>query len=121
MISFEGEKGYDKFFEEAEPLILSHWNEVGSHREILPFNPQHSVYRFLETAGRLFMLVARDEGRIIGYFFVIIAPHPRSITKTIANDDIVYASPEYRDQLLGYRLTKEALKFSRERAHVVNF
>jgi GNAT superfamily N-acetyltransferase len=121
MISFAWETGYDEFYEEAKELILAHWNEVGTHREVLPFNPRHDVYRHLEKLRLLEMLVARDAEKIVGYFFIIYAQHPRSITKIIANDDVVYADPKYRGEMLGYRLTKLALERAKRNAHIVAF
>jgi GNAT superfamily N-acetyltransferase len=121
MISFEWEKGYDRFYAEAEPLIRAHWNEVGTHRDILQLNPRHDAYRFLEKSGNLEMLVARCDGAIIGYFFLIFTQHPRDISKILAQDDIVYAKPEYRRQLLGFTLTKIALARAETRGFIVAF
>ena len=62
---------YDTFIAEAAPMTLKHWSEVGSHRSILRFDPNHEVYRALDRAGRLHILVVRVDGQLAGYLFVI--------------------------------------------------
>lgn len=121
MITFSWENNYDQFYAEAETLCKAHWNEVGSHRDVLPFNPRHEVYRHLSRTGTLKILVARDEKEMVGYFFLIFGPHPRSVEKTLAQDDIIYAKPEYRKHFLGFRLTKIAAETAQKHAHIVSF
>jgi len=115
MITYSWEPGYDKFYTEAKDLIAAHWNEVGSHRDILTLRPRHDVYRRLEDNGALEILVARDSGKMIGYFFLLFSPHPRDVEVVIAQDDIIYANPAYRREWVGYKLLKLAVSRATER------
>ena len=112
---------YESFIAEAAPMTLEHWSEVGSHRSVLRFNPNHDVYRALDRAGRLHILVARVDGQLAGYLFVITAPHPRDQQATLAKDDIFYAAPRYRRLRLGPLMIASALEYLRGRAVIVFF
>lgn len=134
MITYAWERGYDAFWEEAHPLITAHWNEVGTHRDILTLNPRHDVYRKLESVNGLHILVARSDrtsdlllsdhssisadrnsdGPIIGYLFIIATSHPRDISARLVQDDIIYVRPEYRRFLVGFALLRRALLKARE-------
>jgi hypothetical protein len=122
MIIISEETDYMKFYIEAQELILTHWEEVGTHRNVLSLNPNHEIYEHLERAGKLVILVARDSRlALIGYFTMIINTHPRDKTKIIAQDDAIYASKPYRKEFLGYKLTKAALEIAEARADIIAF
>jgi GNAT superfamily N-acetyltransferase len=99
-------RGYAAFLEEAAPLISDHWEEVGSFREVLSLNPMHDAYIRLEKGGHFHILVARNEERMVGYFTLIIIPHPRDQTKLLGKEDAIYVKPEYRGSLIGYKMMK---------------
>lgn len=123
MITFSIEPGYDKFYAEAEPLILEHWAEVGRHNDVLTLNIQHGVYQYLDANDMMDIIVARDEqGVMVGYFFLLLTKHPRDITKLLARDDITYVKPSHRRDWAGYKMLKFALNRAIERgAFVVSF
>lgn len=101
---------YDDFIAEAWPLIRAHWNEVGSHRDVLRLDPDHERYRALEKVGALHILTARLDGKIIGYMFVLVTRHPRDRGAIAATDDVIYAAPQYRRHHVGAKMLREALR-----------
>jgi GNAT superfamily N-acetyltransferase len=113
MISFNWEYGWDKFYNEAENLLRAHFTESASHKEILDFNNNHEAYRQLEKAGRLLILIVREEGAIVGYLTLITGPCPRDIAKTMIQDDIIYSVPRLRKKLIGYKMIAYALNFAK--------
>ena len=110
MIEFTIEPGYDKFWAEAEHLIVAHWNEVGNHRDVLTLNPRHEVYRALEVRGELDIIMAREDGVLKGYFFLLYTQHPRDVSVKMAMDDIMYLTPSARKNWAGYKMIKFALE-----------
>lgn len=122
MITIAEEFDYKKFYAEAHGLILAHWEEVGTHKDILSLNPNHEVYLHLQKVNKLIILTARNSsGRMVGYFTMIINIHPRDKSKIIAQDDAIYAAPSYRKEFLGYKLTKAALEIAELRADIIAF
>ena len=113
-IGLTWDKTYDEFLNEALMLIVNHWHEVGSHRDVLRLNPDHNRYRQLELGGFLHILCATDRQKIVGYMFVMLLPHPRDKNAIIGRDDVFYVTPEYRRRGVGLLLLKEALRFLEE-------
>lgn len=109
-ISYQWGMRYDAFISEAWPLIEAHWNEVGSHRDILSLDPDHERYRKLEQIGALHILTARHGKRLVGYFFVLTVQHPRDRGALAGHDDVIYVTPEYRPRFVGARLIEHALE-----------
>lgn len=105
---------YDDFIAEAWPLIRAHWHEVGTHRDVLRLDPDHGRYRRLEEVGALHILVARVDGKIAGYFFMLITPHPRDRQATVGADDIMYAVPAFRRHRIGPRMLAAAMERCRQ-------
>jgi hypothetical protein len=113
---------YAEFWWEAEPLAREHWKEVGTHNDILDFDPDHERYVALENIGMLHILTARDEGVLVGYFFVGILRHPHDRKCLIGTDMLVYCRPQYRRELLGPLMYDAAEKKLEELgAHIVMF
>jgi GNAT superfamily N-acetyltransferase len=110
---------YDAFLREAWPLIRPHWNEVGTHRDVLRLDPDHERYRRLAAAGMLHILTARLDGEVVGYVFLIIGPHARDKGATVAKDDVYYVRPDCRRLRLGVAFIEEILSYVGDKAHVV--
>lgn len=110
MLKLAWEPGYDRFYNEAKTMARKHWDEVGSHKEILDFNPDHNRYRALERADVLKILCARVDGKLIGYLLVLTMMHPRDIEASTASDDSIYVDPAYRKLMVGPKMIRMALK-----------
>ena len=122
VITYELGLKYDDFLVEARQMVVDHWNEVGSHREILSLNPNHDKYRALERAGVLSILAARDDGRLIGYLFLLVMRHMRDQDAVVGQHDAFYVIPEYRRHMVGPRLLVSALKiFDNSGVNIVLF
>ena len=116
MIRYEWGMPYDEFAVRAAPLIQAHWDEVGSHRDILTLNPNHDRYRGAEKMGIMHLLTAWDGPRMAGYLIAFITAHSRDREATLgALNDVIYTVPEYRSRLVGYRMLQNALDLMDER------
>jgi hypothetical protein len=115
-------ESYDAFRREAQPLIERHWNEVGSHRDILRLNIDHDRYLFLEKSKIFHLLTARDRGHLIGYFGVSVIPYPRDKDARLGVDEFIYAMPEYRRHYVGLEMVERGEKYLGELGcHIVAF
>ena len=118
MISLTWGMGYNDFISEAWPLIRAHWAEVGSHRDVLRLDPDHDAYRRLETAGRLHVLTARIDTKLVGYLFALTIPHARDKSAIVGRNDIMYAAPQYRRYRVGPKMIEEAMRYLEHDLHV---
>ena len=103
---------FDLWLGEASPMVRAHWQEVGSHRDVLSLQPQHELYRRAERAGALHILTARVDHDLAGYLFLLTMPHPRDRGAVLARDDIFYVSPRYRRLRLGVAMIEEAIGYA---------
>lgn len=95
---------YADFWREVEQMAGRHWNEVGSHRDVLRFLPDHAKYQAAEKMGQLTILTARAEGKLIGYLVVAVMGHLRDRSKRVMVEDLFYVEPMYRRYRVGPKL-----------------
>lgn len=96
MITFHIER-FSDVYDEMYPLLVEHYDEISQHKEQgIPLEPQANVYQARDDAGQLLMVIARDAGRIIGYFVAIIAPALHYQSCLTCSPDIFYVKQEYR-------------------------
>lgn len=102
--------GYAKFFQEIaiKGLLSEHWDEVGTHRDVLHLDPDHDRYIGLEKAGSLIILSARHHGVMVGYMILLFMRHPRDRSAMVMTDDAIYCLPAYRRSMLGPKLMDRA-------------
>lgn len=93
MLTFAREDVAD-VWDEVQGLIVAHHREVGVPSWTL--SPSREKYVGLCEAGVGRLHTLRDEGTLIGYSFVIIAPHIHYAEPLIAFQDVLYVSPKYR-------------------------
>lgn len=97
--------------DEAKPLLNSHWGEIALNKDKIKLNPDWDAYESLEVQGKLKIFTARDDGRLVGYFVVIVGVNLHYKDHLFASNDILYLSPEYRKGFTGIKLIKFAEKY----------
>lgn len=102
------------FYDEAAPLLKSHWDEIAKNKQLLYINTDMGAYQRAEDAKRLVIVTARSGFRLVGYFVWALNPHPHYKHVTVAEEDLHYLLPEFRKGLNGYLLIKEALKAAKD-------
>ena len=83
-------------YEEAFPLLEKHYLELALNQDRVPLKPKLSVYVELEARGELLIMVAREEGKIVGYFSGFIRSHLHYETMTVCSMDIFYIAQDKR-------------------------
>lgn len=101
MIKIRVEK-YSDCRDELIPLVGRQWQEMPFDAGI-GLSPDEPTYRALDEAGKLILLIARDQNRLVGYFVAFVSRHPHYDMLTAAMD-IYYLLPEFRSALNGIRL-----------------
>lgn len=109
MISFNVENWND-VKEESSSLWELHWDEVGQNKVRMKLNPDLDKLDRLNSLGMLHIVIARNDGRLIGYHASVIDTlmHYRHILA--AKGDLYWLHPEYRKGSTGIKLLKEVEK-----------
>lgn len=81
------------------PLLRAHRNELATHPDIMPLEPQVDAYKALEKAGKLLSLVLEhSEAGIVGYSVNILAHNLHYGPLKVCQNDVIYVSPSFREE-----------------------
>lgn len=92
---------------ELREIFPRHWEELALFRAKMPLNPQYFSYIERERAGNLMLVTARQDGRIVAYYTVQIAPGFHYAATLTGHMDIMYVVPELRGRGLVLPLFKQ--------------
>lgn len=97
---------FSDVIEEAQPLLERNWEEIANYRDFMPLSPNYARFAALEASGKLVVVTARLDGKIVGYasYRFDFADHYSTIF--VAQNGIIWVAPEYRGKRLGLRLIK---------------
>jgi hypothetical protein len=97
---------------EVIPLAASHYEEVEDKSSIIPLNINWETLETFFKANLISLMVARAEGRVVGYFANLITDDFMT-SKVVARELALYISPNHRNGSLFVKLmraTESALK-----------
>ena len=77
------EEGLSLCRADIESLLPAQWAETGDAG--IDCLPNWAMYEALEKAGALILLMARHDGRAIGYLTGTVYPHPNSTNRLVAS------------------------------------
>lgn len=109
MISFAVER-WEDVKDEAAPLWPLHWEEVGQNKIKMPLDPDIGRLDYLSSLGKLHIVIARDNGKLVGYHASIIDTLIHYKTVLAAKGDLHWLHPDYRKGMTGIKLLKEVEK-----------
>lgn len=96
--------------EEIEPLLNDHWEEIALNKDTIKLNPDWEKYARLDANNMLRVFTARTNGKLIGYFVVILETSLHYSDHVFAHNDIIFLAKEYRKGMTGVKLIKYAEK-----------
>lgn len=118
---------FDTAFEEAQELLVEHWEEIALNKDKIKLAIDVERYRDLAEKGILQIVTARDAniqkwawdpGKLIGYHVGMIVPHLHYRNDLFGMTDIFFIHPEYRKGRTGIELFKFVEKAMKERGVV---
>ena len=92
----------DQLWDELNPLLLEHWQEVAQFKDI-PLAPDIQKYNALDVAGVLKLYTVRVSGALVGYAIFVVGQSLHYVTSKVAQCDVIFLKPEYRRGSLGVR------------------
>lgn len=101
------EEVLDDVITEIVPLTFDHYEEVGSKK--IRMNVDWGRYCDLQREKLLFVMIVRDQGKLIGYMSYLIQSHLRyGILMAVA--DVFFLDASYRNSPIGLKMFKQAEK-----------
>lgn len=94
---------------EIEPLLEEHWKEIALNKDKIKLNPDWRAYADLDSIHALRIYTARKDGKLMGYFVVIVSKSLHYRDHLFANNDIIFLTKTARKGLTGVKLIKFAL------------
>jgi GNAT superfamily N-acetyltransferase len=104
---------------ELWPLLVDHREELTTNKALMELAPDVERYRDAESKGALLGLVARDDGRPVGYSINFVSPHLHYMRMCMAMNDVLFVAKTHRASL-GIRLLNATEEAARKRgAHLM--
>lgn len=89
---------------DIQPLLEQHWEEIALNKDKIKLNPDWDQYELLEYDGKLKGFTARTDGKLIGYFVVIVSTGLHYKDHLFAANDVIFLHKDYRRGYTGIRL-----------------
>lgn len=93
---------------EFMPLFKRHYDELATDKDKIPLDPDWDNYLRLNAMGALHVMTARNDGALVGYVFMIVHPSLHYVSTPMAETDMYWLDPIYRQGLNGYRMLRQA-------------
>ncbi|HEV3028780.1 MAG TPA: GNAT family N-acetyltransferase [Planctomycetota bacterium] len=116
---------------EVVPLLISHYEEVSSDKDI-KLDPRWDRYFDMQESGALVVYTSRLGGRLIGYNAFLVDLHLHYATMLLGSNDVIFIDPVERgfgrqliqwcmEQLreLGCQLNAYHVKLSHDWSHIL--
>lgn len=97
-------EAFSAVIEEAKPLLVEHWKELGIYKDAMPLVPMWGEYARLEAAGAVLVTTLRHAGALVGYFCGIITPGLHYGETLTCKMDICYVRPDLRRGGAGHQI-----------------
>ena len=75
---------------EIEPLLEEHWKEIALNKDKIKLNPDWRAYADLDSINALRIYTARKDGKLMGYFVIIVSKSLHYRDHLFANNDIIF-------------------------------
>lgn len=98
----------------ASDLFADHWDEIAKNKQVMILKPDWDAYRLLESQGKLLVLAAFIDDKLVGYSANIVARHLHYFDLIICNNDILFVHKDHRASPIGLRLIKETEKMAKQ-------
>lgn len=109
MVTYQTES-LAKVRREIEPLIEQHWAEIALNQDKIKLNPDWKAYADMDSVNALRVYTARKDGKLIGYFVMIVSKGLHYRDHLFASNDLIFLTKPARKGLTGVKLIKYAIQ-----------
>jgi hypothetical protein len=107
MVDYYVEPLSDKLIGEVQPLIELHYEELTLHKQVVKLDPDWARYKSLADQKMITIITARDKGILIGYSLFFVNSHIHYKNNVVANNDVLFLHPDYRQGRTGLKLIRK--------------
>lgn len=119
MFKFQ-EENYMSTLEECFSLCQDHFYELSDGHDFQPFNVDWPTLETLLNANLLSLLIARKDGKIVGYFMNVLSVD--FLTSTlVAKELAIYVDKDNRGGRLFFKMVKEVEKLLKVKGVVTQY
>ena len=97
-------------YDEAKELLNMHYEEIALNKDFIKLNPSIEQYEDAERLGILKIFTARDEGKIVGYFAVLVTRSLHYQDHLYATNDVIFLHPDHRKGFTASKLIKFSIE-----------
>ena len=97
-------------YDEAKELLNMHYEEIALNKDFIKLNPSIEQYEDAEKHGILKIFTARDEGKIVGYFAVLVTRSLHYQDHLYATNDVIFLHPDHRKGFTASKLIKFSIE-----------
>jgi hypothetical protein len=103
-VTFQVEK-WAEALPELRPLFHLLWDDVAVDKDRFVAKCDEEKYAACNAIGMLHLVTARSEGRLVGYFVMLVNPNPHYLgAGLMAFTDMYFLLPEFRKGTTGVKL-----------------
>ncbi|MEI5996828.1 hypothetical protein H3V53_06320 [Paraburkholderia bengalensis] len=96
---------FHEVYAELLPLLHQHYDEISIHKQKgYDLKPQVALYRAMQDADQLVMMIGRLDGQIVAYFVVFVRPSIHYIDCLEGIGDIFFVEQTRRGAMFGNAL-----------------
>lgn len=96
---------FQDVYAELLPLLHEHYDEISIHKQMgYALKPNVSLYRAMQDADQLMMMIGRLDGQIVAYFVVFVRPSIHYLDCLEGVGDIFFCKPDRRGAMIGLQL-----------------
>lgn len=95
---------WSDMIDEAKPMLQRHWEELALDKDEIALAPDWIRYQNLEARGALSVVTVRENGKLVGYSWMVIQRGLHYSGCLEARMDIYWIAPEVRGRYGGVRL-----------------
>jgi GNAT superfamily N-acetyltransferase len=96
---------FQDVYAELLPLLHEHYDEISIHKKMgYDLKPNVALYKAMQDADQLMMMIGRLDGQIVAYFVVFVRPSIHYLDCLEGVGDIFFCKPDRRGAMIGLQL-----------------
>lgn len=107
-------ESWEDYYADTGEIWEAHYAEIAGDKR-MPMNPDVAMYRTLEAAGMLQILVVREDGRMIGYMIFSVHAHGHYADILCGFEDAYFIYISHRKGGIGIKMIRESIRHLKAR------